>query len=462
MEAPGGASPPQWEDVEPVKLSQRIQEGLEKYVRVRDVEIEIGDREVLVAYENYGHASHAEVMVRVLVVLAAVLPHVDSLTLVPRVSGIPVVSAQFPGEILFDVRARNLRSEDPLQSSVFLWAQHGRKEETPDAYTSGRLLEERARSRFKAMLVYEPRIDQTLDDDYQHRWSVDLIYDGRYSGGWGAFADIRVPVLNDVDIWWEPDMNDKVRLHRALATYIKNWSGGAGVWFSGEAGWLDENWFGFNLWGRRYASNGQWWVGARASAFRDRDPLAFSSLARGQIGYERVGYDDLELSPWRTAAWFQAGYRFSGIDLDLQVDYGRFADSDVGFKASAVRQWDDTAVGFWMTRTDRLSPGKDFTHAGIHLDLPAERWLGSWLGNSSEHVWTQEVPLLSTWRIDAGREGGHWRTPEQRLGQLRPMVLKKNVGLLLKDYCSFEPPTRSTPEINSLADYFPVLRNRSR
>lgn len=481
IEASGEGRISEWEDVRPAELSRRIEEGLERYVRVRDVEIEVGDRKVLVAYENYGHSSHAEAMVRVLVVVAAVSPHLDSLTLLSRLEGVPVVCAEFPGELLFDIRARSLRDDDPLRSSVFTWAHKLRGFASPrgseteggvaeriskgaEAYRSGRLLRERTRHRFKAMLVYEPRLDQTLDDDYQHRWSLDLIYRGHYSDGWGAFADIRVPIVNDVDIWWEPDMNDKIRLHRAVVSRLANWGRGAssGLWLLGEAGWLDENWFGLNLWGRRYSRDGRWWIGARAAVFRDRDPVAFAGLARGQIDYGYGGYDDMELSPWRTAGWVQAGYSFEDMGLDLQADYGRFADSDVGAKLSATRRWDDTAVGFWVSRTDRLTPGKDFTHAGIHLELPAERWLGSWFGRSSDHVWVQDVPFLSTWRIDAGREGGHWRTPEQRLGQLRPMALKKNVGILLMDYCSFEAPSRSEPEVRSLADYFPALRHKAR
>ena len=118
--APGGTRAPHWKDIDPAKLARQIQEGLEQYVRVRDVEIKVRDRRVLVAYENYGHSSHAEAMVRVLVVLAAVSPHLDSLTLVPRLAGVPVVRAEFPGELLFDLRARDLRSENPLQSSLFV------------------------------------------------------------------------------------------------------------------------------------------------------------------------------------------------------------------------------------------------------------------------------------------------------------------------------------------------------
>jgi hypothetical protein len=140
------------------------------------------------------------------------------------------------------------------------------------------------------------------------------------------------------------------------------------------------------------------------------------------------------------------------------VDYGRFLDADVGGKLSAIRHWDETAVGFWISRTDHLSPGKDFTNAGVHLEIPAEKWLGSWLGSPSAHQWTQDVSFLSTWRVDAGRAPGSWRDPERLLSQLRPIELKKNVEKLLEDYCSFEAAEAEEAQIQSLFDVFRFVR----
>ena len=493
INAPGNARTPEWKDIEPEQLIKDIETGLEKYVRVRDVDIEIGDRTVLVAYENYGHASHAEAMVRVLVVLSAVLPQTDTVILVPRVSGVPVVRTEFPGYLLFDIRARSLRGMDFLQPAIFAWAQEGgsarvkdmltsgdieppalstetaEEEEQPapdaelsawreGAYRSG-LLADRARHNLKAMFVYEPRIDQTLDDDYQNRWSLDLIYQGRYSRGWRAYVDVRFPLYNNVDIWWEPDMNDRIRLQQAAVMYIKNLTGGRnGVWLVGEGGWLDEEYFGLNLWARWYLNDGRGWLGARISAQRDRDPESFAGLLSGNLDYEStntypyIHWFDKDGDPWYWINQLQVGYNFTNPDLDLQADWGRFADGDVGWKLSAIRHWDDTTLGFWWTKTDRLVTGKDYTRVGVHMELPAEKWFGSWFGQPSDHVWEQDTLLISRWRTDAGREGGHVRSPERLLGQLRPIVLKQNVTQLLREYCSFEDVTERDSGAQSLAE----------
>jgi hypothetical protein len=448
--APGTGRVPQWKDIDPEKLGRSLMEEIPLHVRARDVEVAIADREVFVAYENYGHASHAEALVRVLVVAAALSPHVDAIFLVPRLRGVPVVCAEFPGELLFEIRARGPETKDfspsHLQEARFSWAEknffEARKGE--GWLFHGRGPQNRARQDLRAVVVYEPRIDQTLDDDYQSRWSVDFVYENRslFGGGngwdgWGVFADVRVPFFNDADIWWEPDMTGDARLRQAVIGWLGNFSEGgaekkAGLWVLGEAGWLDENWFGLNVWGRVYARDGRWWGGVRVGAARDRDPRSFAGLADGQIVFGGGGYADFGgRSPWRSVAWVQGGYGIPGMGLDFQADYGRFADTDAGAKFSATRRWDDAAVGFWVSRTERLSPGKDFTNAGIHLELPAERWFGSWLGQASSRLWEQDVPLLSTWRIDAGREPGSRWSPEQVLPQLRPLELKKNVEKLL-------------------------------
>ena len=388
------------------ELSDAIIEALAEYVRVRDVEVALTEKKIYVAYENYGHSSHAEAMARVLAVTAAVSPHVDAAFLVPRVRGIPVVCAEFPGEVLFRIRGRDMTNESLWQETRFTWAEKnffaalGKKENV--LFHSKRSLRNRARNDLKAMVVYEPRVDRTLDDDYQNRWSVDLVYEHRSSNGWAALTEVRFPLWSDVDIPWEPWMNENIRRARV------------------------------------YSRDGRWWFGARVAATRDRDPMSFAGMAEGRIGYGIWWYDDADANPWRGAAWLQTGYHFSGLGLDVELDYGRFLDADMGVKLSLIRRWDDVAVGFWISRTDRLAPDKNFTNAGVHLELPAERWLGSWFGKPSARVWEQDVSLLSTWRFDAGREPAVWRSPDHLLSQLRPIELKKNVRKLLEEYCAFE------------------------
>ena len=464
FDAPGEMRIPCWDGVESAELLDRLKSGLEKYTRVRDVDIKLGENDeghtITVAYENYGYSSHAEAMTRVLLVLSAVMPEMSELVLIQKNAGVPIVQAVFPGTLLFDIRARSLREEDAIQGSVFSWASKDLEEADAE-----HLLKNKAQNEVKAMVVYEPRIDQTLKEEYMDRWSIDLIYNGRYSQGWGGVVDVRFPIHVHADtsdntgLWWEKDFNDKIRIQNAGLTYANNFGSEGRAWLFGEGGYLDEEWFGANLWGRYYSTDGRWWLGAKLSAMHDRDPYSFAGLTSGRNKYYYgTVYDDENEDAWRGMAFAQAGYHFSGLDVDFQADYGKFADGDKGFKVSAVRHWDDTAIGFWYIDTDVNAPDKSFTRAGVHMELPADKWFGTWFGNSSSHIWEQNTMLLSTWRNESGREGGVIRTPERMIGQMRPVAMRKNVERLLQVYCSYDDEENgkndeASQEVRSLLEY---------
>lgn len=457
---------PSWTDIDREELLSKLKSGLEKYTRVRDVDVKLEETDeghrLSIAYENYGYSSHAEAMVRVLVLLSAVMPEMSELVLIQKNAGVPIVRAEFPGSLLFDIRARGLRGEDMLHSAVFKWASTDLEEADEE-----RILRRKAEHEVKAMVVYEPRLDQTINEEYMDRWSIDLLYKGRYSNGWGGIIDIRFPVHVHADtsdgegLWYEKDFNDKIRLQQAGMTYANHLDKNGRAWLFGEGGYLDEEWFGLNLWTRYYGTEGDWWLGTKYTEVRDRDPYSFGGLPSGRYRYggitHRTGF--LGDDEWRALFYVQGGYHFENLDFDVQVDYGKFADGDKGFKYSVTRHWDDLALGFWCIDTEQRTEDKDFTLAGVHMEIPAERWFGSWFGNSSSHIWEQDTILMSVWRNESGRETGIIRTPERMMSQLRPASMKRNVERLLQTYCSYSDDAaeaekeESDRQVQSLLEY---------
>ena len=442
LDTPNETRIPSWDSTNKEEIIARLDSGLEKYTRVRDVDLKLeetdGGYKLSVAYENYGYASQAEAMVRILLLLSEVLPEMSELVLIQKNAGIPIVTASFPGELLFDLRARCLRGEAALHSAVFTWASADL-----EAADAEHLLRSKAQNEVKAMVVYEPRIDQTMREEYMDRWSIDLLYNGRYSHGWDGVIDIRFPIHTHADIsegyglWYEQDFNDKIRLQQAAMLYANSLSRNGRLWLFGEGGYLDEEWFGLNLWTRYYDKNGRWWLGAKYSEVHDRDPHSFAALTNGRYryfdGHTRVTPE----TEWRNLFLLQGNYHFTDLDLDVEVDYGKFVDGDKGWKYSVTRHWDDFALGFWVIDSERRTKDKDFTLAGVHMEIPAERWFGSWFGNSSAYIWEQNTILMSTWRGESGRDSGMIRTPERMMSQLRPVAMKRNVERLLNSYCSY-------------------------
>lgn len=456
---PGDFRNASWDENISQDLILSIKSGLDKYVRVRDVDIKLEETDdglkLLLSYENYGYASHAEAMTRVLILLSAVMPETADIVLTAKNAGIPVVKAEFPGSLMFDIRSRSLRNEEGIiHSAVFSWASDNI--EDPDA----EVLSSKAQHEVKAMLVYEPRVDQTLSKAYMDRLNIDAVYNGRYSNGWQAAASIRFPIYNSVDttdstgLWWEKDLNTKIRLQQAAMLYANHIGGNSRAWIFGEGGYLNEEWLGANLWLRYYGSSGLWWIGGRLTALHDRDPYSFAGLTKGKWVYRNgKALDDEEQDAWRFTQWVQAGIHIADLDLDIQADYGHFVDTDKGWKVSATRHWDDTAVGFWYINTDVHAPGKDFTTAGVHMELPAEKWFGSWFGNSSSYIWEQDAIFLSSYHVQTGREGGIVRSPERFISQLRPVPLKKNVEKILRDYCAYEDYSEGDKGVTGILEY---------
>ena len=464
FDTPGDARVPCWDGLDKDKLISRIKNGIEKYIRVRDVDVKIeSDKKqhnLYLAYENYGYSSHAEAMTRILVLLSAVMPDIDELTLIHKNAGIPVVKATFPGNLLFDIRTRSLRKEDPMKTAIFGWVDSSKAIEEPDAKN---LLDKKAKHELKAMVVYEPRLDQTLWEAYMDRWNIDLVYQGRYKNGWQSIVDVRFPIIDHVDtsdymgIYWEKDLNDKIRLQKAGLMYANKYSKNGRAWFFADGGWLDEEWFGLNAWARYYGGDGSWWIGARLGLFRDRDPYSFAGFADGVLAYLYGRMWDLHVvegSEWYYTGWLQAGYHLDALDLDLNLSWGQYIDRDRGFKYEITRHWDDTAIGFWIVDADRDAPDKSFTKAGVHLEIPAEKWLGTMFGNSSSHIWEQNTILLSQYYMHSAREGATLRTPERMMNQLRPVAMKKNVEKMLREYCSFEEEReQDSKTVTSLLEY---------
>ncbi len=424
---------PDWDDTDLEDLAEKISEYTGDRIGVRDVEVFIGDRKVLVAYENIGYTSQAEAMARVLTLTSLLLPwDTETLFLVPRLRGEAISVLEVPGYQCGLLRLGDISATDVAGAEI-TWAGadlFGKK--WPVHYGPGRS-GHKGNSEFKAMLVYEPRIDRTLQEDYMDRWSVDWIYRMRSSQGWEAIMDIRQPIDNDIDIYWEPETNDETRIWKGVLSYLYKINDR--FFALGEAGWLDAQWFGGNAWARFYSDDGRWWVGGRMSVVHERDPEGFASLADKPVtfgGTGRItvgrGYPDDE---WWWEYCAQAGYHDPVYDLDLTGEYGVFIDGDWGARFSATRWWNNLGVGFWIARTDNLTMDKRYSNAGMYLEIPADYWFG----RESAHTWTSEFTLLSTWNYYAARQPGAWRTPEQLLRQLNPDVLGKNLYKELERYC---------------------------
>ena len=427
-----------WNAEDPVLLAEELRCHVEALGGLRDIRVAVGDHTLLVAFENAGYGSAAEACARVLGAVAWRAPwDLRTLSLLPLLRGQPAVRMDIPGSHCALLRLGDLSREDSAALAVRWGTLDDLASEggTPWRAQAPRQGWPTPTTEFRFRFAYEPRIDRILDNDYEDRFNLDAELRHRTSWGWEFYGSVRMPLKNNIDIWWEPETNDDIRIWQTVLSWgtLRALDDRRAVALLAEAGWLDANWFGANLWGRAYFDGGRWWLGGRASVVQQRDPHSFGGLSEYWRTFDPSGGWVLggPKNEWTLGAWAQAGYREPTLDVDLMAEYGRFLDEDWGGRVAVTRHWNDVGVGFWMSRTDILTPGKDFTNAGMYLEIPVDAWFGT----RSPHVWTQEFTLLSTWADFAGRQPGAWRTPERLWGQLLPDRLPGQMYGLLERFC---------------------------
>lgn len=424
-----------WDETDIEKMASDLQAELgKKGFGLRNTVVLAGDKKVHVAYENIGYSSQAEAAARAIILTAHMIPwDTEVCSISSMVRGTPVSRIELNTEKMALIRLHKLNAYD-LEDKSAVWAPKTKYgtlpgEEWKVMAGPGESIRNGSAD-IRIALAYEPRIDRTLQNDYMGRLDIDYIGRLRSSRGWEAYLKVRQPIENDIDIWWQPEINDKTRIWKGVLSYIYKLDERA--WAVGEVGWLDENYFGGNFWGRYFLEDSPFWIGGRVSVVKERDFNSFAGLADYRRDYYNGKAYYLPINgenDWRAGYWAEIGYHDTTYNADVIARYGKFIDSDKGYRIDAIRNWNDAYVGFYFTDTDRDTPGKSYTDAGMMLHLPLSFW---YAGHTSNTYWDQEFTLLSTFRLFAGVMPGAWMTPESLIGELNPRRLNQELGPLME------------------------------
>ncbi len=409
-----------WAGAELTVLAERLRDALAEGLHLEGIRVMVSPYRVLVAFEARANGT-ADACARVVALAAGLLPRgTESLSVVPLLRGVPAVRLDVPGDCLEGLRQGRIDPDLPRVAKAS-WVDRGSLVgERQGENWSTDPVPARPWSRFSFRLqpAWEPRVDRTLQDAFMSRLSLDAVAEWKGTRGWAALADVRVPLANDIEIWWEPETNDETRIWKGVASQVVNL--GEGTFLVGEAGWLDENWFGGNAWARRYFHNGRVFAGGRLSMVHERDPRSFAGLSDAPV--IRSPFPGIVIgnrykgNGWWWGGWAQLGFHEPRYDLDLLAEAGQFLDEDRGVRLSVDRRFGDSKVGFWIARTDVLTEGKDYSNAGVSLEIP----VGAWWGTTDDASWSQQFTLLSTWEYYTSRQPGTWMSPDRLIGPLNP------------------------------------------
>ena len=423
-------------DIPQIALSLQKELGKQGF-GLRNVVVLTGDKKVHIAFENIGYSSQTEGVVRALILAAGALPwDTESLSCSPMVRGVPVSRIELKGEQISLVRLKKINAYDIGRDAV-TWAPKTKYGTLPEEkwlsiYGPCESITKGAYE-VRIALADEPRIDRSLNQSvFVDRIDIDYIGRLRTSAGFEAYLKVRQPLRNNVDIWWQPEMTDTTRIWQGVVSYVHKFD--KNLWGLAEAGYLDHSYFGANLWGRYYIKDSPFWIGGRLTAFKERDYDSFGGLAEYKHyidgGMQIISQNRaMGENNWSTAYWGEAGYHDATYNADIIAKYGKFADSDKGYRVDALRHWNDTTIGFYFTDTDRNTAGKSYTDAGMYLHIPLSQWYGA---RPSNTYYDEEFTLLSTFVLNGGRIPGAWMTPEKLLGELHPNRLNQELAPLME------------------------------
>ena len=442
---PGEANSKDWDSCDIRKLTADLQETLgARGFGLRNVVVLAGDKTIHAAFENIGYASQTQAVARAIITASRNIPwDTESFTCAVMVRGTPVSCVSLNQEQMSLIRMDKFRAFD-IERRSFSWAEKTKYGTPPgtkwDVMAGPGESRRNGWGEIRAALAFEPRIDKQLDKmPFMARTDIDWIAQLRSSQGWSAYLKVRQPLHNNVEIWWEPEMNDTTRIWKVVLSYLYKFD--KNLWALGEFGYLDENYFGGNLWGRYYIPQTNLWAGGHLSATKEREYDSFGGIPEYKrnyyYDYSKREYVTLYLpqngdNGWNLSWWIEGGYHDSTYNADLTARYGKFVDGDKGYRLDAVRNWDAARVGFYYTDTDRKTTGKSFTDAGMILHLPLSAWYD---GHASNTYWDEEFTMLSTFRLFAGKMPGAWQTPEALVGELQPERLYQEVGDQIERLC---------------------------
>ncbi len=426
---------PSWDEIDAKSMATEIANKLATELPIKDIQVFVDERKLLITYENVGYSSEAEAMGRVLYLVSHIVPwDLESISLVPKVRGTAISRVDIPGEHCALLRLNELRKEYVADSQAYFLnpkEQPGISGDEKWAFSVTPTEDIKDESKFKVMPVYELRALRGREDYYMDRTSLDFIYEwnpdyekDRSKKGTAAVVDIRMPLYNDIELDYQPYENDDTRIWQAVYSIMRRVD--TNTFELGEVGWLDQMWFGVNYSRRTYFQNGRWWTGFKAGIVHERDPYSFASLSDYRVPlygsvdpYREYGSNE----GWWTVGLLQAGYRYPELDFEVSVDAGVYADGDPGGTVTFMRRWDDLGIGLWATRTSHVPEGEDFTNSGVYLEIPFDTWRGT----RSKHIWRQKARIQGWFDAYSGREADWWQGPDQLWGQLNPDRLLNNL-----------------------------------
>lgn len=307
----------------------------------KNVSVIIEKGMAIVSYENRKFRNEVATLRRVTDLIISAITDQRTLILVPQNRQIPLVAVAIPIQTYLSyVKGEISKVEINAAIRVSMnvdWLQE--KMRSLRNRQTNSILELNLKTRVRGLFHSQQGVA---------RWSVDFVPELTFVFARGSqfMVEALLPVMYQFD-----EKNKEVRPGRVILNHTRRFP--HNYWLSASLGYFDRSRYGLALEGVKFWMNGRFYVTLKANY-------------TGYLYFHRNVWYYSE--PSQLSYFANLSYRFSRIDLLVNLGWGRFLIGDRSWKISLSRSFGEVDLGFYGLWEDASKPSRFL--AGLFFKLP--------------------------------------------------------------------------------------------
>lgn len=306
-----------------------VNEGFENVIAI------VNTNSVIISYENRIYRSEPEACANVVKIVLSAIEKEKDLKLLPKLRGISILLIKIPAKVIEEITAFN--KFDYSKIDVYI---------DTDLYTSAlNHLTPSNSSKYKIDIIVHPQVKARFGNfDKVAETQINLAPEIRTSiwKGMSFSAQAILPLHNELDSVGNYIRPGFVTVNQFIRLPFNSFA-------SGTLGYFSDKRYGADLEIKNYLMNGKVSFGFN---------LGYTGMAFYQKGTWHYSNETTLTS------LASASYRHPQLDLNLKISYGTYLQKDKGVRLEINRQFGETEIGFFCSKTTLSNNG------GFYFSVP--------------------------------------------------------------------------------------------
>lgn len=316
-------------DIEKKVTSNLINFGFENVI-VKEIK-----NSLIVSYENRIYRNESEGCAEVVKVVSSILTSPKNIVLIPKLRGIPIITIKIPVAVLNQliVSGKSDFSNIDVSMDTDIYSNQIEKSKSENS------------SKLKVDVIVHPQVKARFGNfEKIGETQINLAPELKSSlwKGMSFSSQIVFPLHNELDSIGDYVRPGLVTVNQLIRLPFNSFA-------SGTLGYFSDKRYGADLEIKNYLLNG-------------KVSLGFNFGYTGMAFYQKgIWHYSNETTVTSLAS---ASYRYAPLDLSLKISYGRYLQKDKGVRLEINRQFGETEIGFFCSRTSLSNNG------GFYFSIP--------------------------------------------------------------------------------------------